>query len=55
MKMKSLLGFAVLVIYTFSMLAWGGMSAAQACKHAAPLAHHLVPLACRAGSDPTAR
>jgi len=52
MKMKTLLGFALLVLYTFSMLAWGGAASAQVCGHVAPAAHHLIPLPCPDTSDP---
>lgn len=40
--MKTLLGFVVLVLYTFSMLAWGTGDAAKLCRAVAPPAQHAT-------------
>lgn len=40
--MKTLLGFVVLVLYTFSMLAWGTGDAAKLCRAVAPPTQHAT-------------
>jgi hypothetical protein len=45
--MKTPLGFAALVLYTFSMLAWGHIDTAQLCQRITPSLQH-APLRCPA-------
>jgi hypothetical protein len=40
--MKTLLGFAALLLYTFTMLAWGRLDTAQLCCGTAPSSHAEV-------------
>ena len=41
--MKTLLGFIVLVLYTFTMLAWGHPDTLKICRNVASSSHAACP------------
>ena len=51
--MKTLLGFIALLLYTFSMLAWGHLDAARLYSCRVPF-DHPVSLSCAKPSDSSA-